>query len=357
MVKALAKIYDKKQKDVKKHCSFNTFMNIVSCYEAGETPSVELTVGVYVAPMLAKAVPKSKWPRNKLVEYKYDGARYQIHRDNDNIIIFNRKGVIVTHQFPDIVEKVASWEISPFIIDTEIYPINDDNSPAKFQLMNARFHSKDATEGVRKCPCALAIFDCLLYRQHGLIDTPLKDRLKFIEKFPDQAVRVVNPENSIPFYSEATSKGYEGIMVKDLNAPYESGKRSISWAKYKPPRIELDVVITGARYGDGKRSHVFASFDIAVSDSDGGYISIGSLGTGFADRDFMSLTQQLKPLVSRFEKGTHIIPPRIVLQITGDLVTTNEQGRYGIRFPRMTRIRNDKNVSEINNIDDVKEMM
>ena len=66
--------------------------------------------------MLAKEVPESKWPRAKLIEYKYDGARYQIHREGTDVIIFNRKGVIVTQQFPDIVEKVASWDISPFII-------------------------------------------------------------------------------------------------------------------------------------------------------------------------------------------------------------------------------------------------
>tara|TARA_R100000234_G_scaffold26505_1_gene15276 strand:+ start:147 stop:1676 length:1530 start_codon:yes stop_codon:yes gene_type:complete len=357
VVKALAKIYDKKQAEVKKHCNFNTYSNVVSAYESGETPSMDLTVGSYVAPMLAKAVPKNKWPREKLVEYKYDGARYQIHRDNDTVIIFNRKGVIVTEQFPDVVTKVRSWEISPFIVDSEIYPINEDGSPAKFQLMNARFHSKDANEAVNKCPVAIAIFDCLMIRGNGLIDTPLKDRIQFIEMFPDQAVRVLNPDNSIPFYSEAISKGFEGIMIKDLNACYESGKRSVKWAKYKPPTIELDVVITGARYGDGKRANVMASYDMAVSDSEGGFISIGAVGTGFSDSDFLSLTRQLKPIVTHLDGDTHKVTPRIVLQVKADLVTSNEKGEYGLRFPRKTRIRNDKPVSDINTIDDMKGMM
>ena len=356
VTKALGKIYGKKLSEVKKHTICNTYLNLVKAYEAGEEPQLNLTVGNYVTPMLAKAVPQSKWPREKIVEYKYDGARYQIHRDGDTIIIYNRMGVIVTHQFPDIVDKVASWEISPFIIDTEIYPVNEDGSPAKFQLMNARFHSKVASEGVRKCPVALAIFDCLMYRGNGLINTPLKDRLEFIQLFPDQAVRLVNPDNSIPFYSEAISKGYEGIMVKDLNANYESGKRSVSWAKYKPPRIELDVVITGARYGEGKRSHVMASYDMAVSDTYGGFISLGAIGTGFTDGDFLSLTRQLKPIVTHLDGNTHKFPPRIVLEVTSDLVTTNEKGEYGLRFPRMLRIRNDKPVSQINTIDDVKGM-
>jgi len=355
MAKALASIYDKKQAVVKKHSTFNSYTNIVKAYEAGETPSINLIVGNFVAPMLAKEVPESKWPRQKLIEYKYDGARYQIHREDDNVIIFNRKGVVVTQQFPDIVDKVKSWDISPFIIDTEVFPISDDGSPAKFSLMNARFHSKEAQEGVRKCPCALAIFDCLMIRGNGLIDTPLSDRLQFIELFPDQAARVVNPDNTMAFYAEAISKGYEGIMIKDLNQVYKPKNRG--WFKYKPPQINLDVVITGARYGDGKRSNVLASYDMAVSDSDGGFIDIGAIGSGFNDAQFLMLTRQLRPLVTRLEGNTHKVAPRVVLEVKSDLVSQNEDGGYGLRFPRLVRIRNDKPVSDINTIDDLKGMM
>jgi DNA ligase-1 len=355
MSKALAKIYNKKPMEVKKHSNLNTFTNLVKAYELGEVPSMNLIVGNYIAPMLAKVKEMNKWPTDKLIEYKYDGARYQIHRDEDTVIIFNRSGVVKTHQFPDIVEKVLSWDISPFIVDSEIFPIKEDGKPAEFKHMNARFHSKDANEGMRKCPCALAIFDCLMYKGNGLIDTPLKDRLQFIELFPDQAERVVNPDNTMSFYAKAISAGYEGMMIKDLNQTYKSKNRG--WIKYKPPTIDLDVVITGARYGDGKRSSVMASFDMAISDSDGEFIGIGAIGTGFSDVDFLTLTRQLKPIVTYLEKDTHKVSPRVVLEITADMITTNDKGEYGLRFPRMKRIRNDKPVSQINTIDDLKEMM
>jgi DNA ligase-1 len=353
--KVLAQVYDKKLADIKKHAFTNTFTNIVKSYEAGETPSDNLIPGRFIAPMLAKEVPESKWPTAKLIEYKYDGARYQIHRDGDDVIIFNRKGVVVTQQFPDIVAKVASYDISRFIIDTEVFPINGDGSPAKFSLMNSRFHSKDAQEGVRKCPVSLAIFDCLMYSGNGLLNTQLKDRMQFIEKFPDQAERVMNPDDTLSFYAKAISKGYEGIMIKDLNQVYKPKNRG--WFKYKPPQINLDVVITGARYGDGKRSNVLASYDMAVSDSDGGFIDIGAIGTGFSDAQFLMLTRQLKPIVTHLDGDTHKVAPRVVLEVKSDLVSQNEDGGYGLRFPRLVRIRNDKPVSDINTIDDVKGMM
>ena len=72
-------------------------------------------------------------------------------------------------------------------------------------------------------------------------------------------------------------------MIKNLDTTYESGKRSKGWAKHKPPRFELDVVVIGARYGDGKRSTVFGSYDMAVKDGNE-FISVGSIGTGFRYR-------------------------------------------------------------------------
>lgn len=357
VMKLLAAIYGKRQKDVKRHAMFNTLSTVVECYESGEEPASNLSYGNFVKPMLAKALPKSKWPRNKVIEYKYDGARYQIHKENDKVIIFNRKGVVVTNQFSDVCETVSNWDQPNFIIDTEIYPITNKGTPEKFQKMNVRFHSKDHDVAKMRCPVKLAVFDCLMFEGNSLIDETLETRMEYIKKFPNQAIREMNPDNSIPFYSTAISENFEGIMVKDLNGTYEPGKRSTNWIKYKPPRVELDVVITGARYGEGKRSGFMASFDIAVDDGDGNFINIGAIGTGFSDMDFLVLTNKLKPLVTEYEDETYKLLPRVVLEVTSDLVTKNENGTYGLRFPRLVSIRDDKPVSEINTIDDVKGMI
>ena len=85
----------------------------------------------------------NKWPKNKIVDYKYDGNRYQIHKEEDSVIIFNRKGNIVTPQFQDVVEKVREYPVDRCILDGEIYPIKDDGSPAEHKLMATRVHSKN----------------------------------------------------------------------------------------------------------------------------------------------------------------------------------------------------------------------
>ena len=90
---------------------------------------------------------------------------------------------------------------------------------------------------------------------------------------------------------------------------------------------------------------------------DGNFINIGAIGTGFSDMDFLVLTNKLKPLVTEYEDETYKLLPRVVLEVTSDLVTKNENGTYGLRFPRLVSIRDDKPVSEINTIDDVKGMI
>ena len=350
--KMVAKVYDKKEAEVRKHMQLHSLSDIVVYYSINQTPPNDLVIGRFIKPMLAKEVPKEKWPKESIIEYKYDGARYQIHK-GDTVAIFNRKGKVVTSKFPDIVLMINAWEMKEsFIIDTEIYPVESDGRPAPFKKMGTRIHSKNIEEAVEKCPVELAVFDCMMFNGENLMDNSLRERLPFILKFHKQAVRVT--EDSVSFYNLAINDGYEGIMVKDLNAPYESGKRS--WVKYKPPRIELDVVVTGARYGEGKRATVFGSYDIAVKDGTE-FVPVGSIGTGFSDIDLISLTQQGKKIIQRVENGTYELLPRIVLEVTADLVTRDANDNLGLRFPRLLRIRSDKPVSDINTIQDVEGMI
>ena len=85
-----------------------------------------------------------------------------------------------------------------------------------------------------------------------------------------------------------------------------------------------------------------------VSDSKGEVIKI-------KDMDLIHLTRILKPLVMGFNSSTqtHLFMKRIVINVTADLVTRNDKGEYGLRFPRFLSIREDKPVSEINTINDV----
>ena len=158
------------------------------------------------------------------------------------------------------------------------------------------------------------------------------------------------------FYNNAINDGFEGIIVKDTTLPYEAGKRSTGWAKYKPPQIELDVVILAASYGEGRRANVFGTFEMGVK-SESGFTNIGSIGSGFTDSDLISLTNQLRKVVESYNDGRYVFLPRIVLEVKADLISRDAKGNIGLRFPRMKRIRNDKFVADINTIEDVERLI
>ncbi len=354
VTKIVAKHYDKRLRDVKKHLNFNSVETVIASYENEETPSTNLVHGSFVSPMLAKEVPMEKWPTNKIVDYKYDGNRYQIHLEDKNVIIFNRKGKVVTHQFTDIAELVSGYDIHNGIFDGEIYPIKEDGSPDEHKKMATRVHSKNHQEALDKVAVKWVIFDCLKLNDETIMDISFSERLKKMKNVPNQAHRMKD-DNVMAFYNQAINDGFEGIIVKNADVPYEAGKRSAFWAKYKPPRIELDVVIMSAKYGEGKRANVFGTFEIGVK-SDKGIVSVGKVGTGFSDADLVSLTHNLRRNVENFENDTYSFLPRVVLEVSADLVSRDEKGNLGLRFPRCKRIRDDKFAADINTLEDVERL-
>lgn len=317
--------------------------------------------GRHIKPMLAKSIENRPLPENYIVDTKYDGNRYQIHVSSKECMIFNRSGKIV-NCFPDIQEILLHTQfphsnrngkaIGTFVFDSEIYPMNPDGSPAPHQKMGTRVHSKDVQKAVEECPVDIRIFDTLVVDNESIMERPYSERLKITQDlWPDHSTECL-PLDIESAYSIAISRGYEGVMVKDADAPYQT-KRTDALLKYKPPRLEVDAVIISAKYGEGKRHDVFGSFEIAVLDENREWVSLGSVGTGLSDGDLVRLTTLLKRVVDTYEKGVFNLLPRIVLEVTADAITQNDDGGYGLRFPRVLRIRDDKSPMDCTEIGDV----
>ena len=144
-------------------------------------------------------------------------------------------------------------------------------------------------------------------------------------------VEVNTQEEFLEVYEDAIAAGFEGVIVKDPNLSYDFGARSKGWLKYKPPMIDVDVIITGATMGTGKRTGVYGAYDIAVKDGDN-LVSLGKVGSGFTDEDLTFLTQEY----NRLGAGN------LIIEVKGDILTKNESGDYGLRFPRYVKYRDDK---------------
>ena len=330
---------------------------VFSYLESGKEPPTSIQTGMFLTPSLAKTYA-SNLPKNYILDVKYDGNRYQIHKHKKDVMIFNRKGKLVTNQFPDVVEDVSKFNASTCILDTEIYPVikNDSIEPAPHKKMAARVHAKDKQEAMLKCPVKMVIFDVIQYMGKLLIDEPYGLRISHLKDFPvDNRVWAFDEGTSIESaYNTAINRGFEGIMIKDLDAKYKSG-RSNNLLKHKPARIDLDLVITSAKYGEGRRTGLFGSFGISAK-TENGYQSVGSVGSGLSDGDLLYLTTELKKIIDKYSSDVYYVLPRIVLEVRCDLISRDSDGNYGLRFPRVVRIRNDKHAYDCNTLDDIIKM-
>ena len=157
------------------------------------------------------------------------------------------------------------------------------------------------------------------------------------------------------FYKAALKDNQEGIMMKDLKAAYQPGRRVGHMIKVKPEEKDLDLVITGAEYGTGKRSGWMSSFILSCKGKKKGeYLEIGKMGTGIKEKatdvkdeneiSFEELTKKLTPLIIS-EKGKIVqLKPKIIIAVTYQEIqrSPNYKSGWALRFPRFTALRNDK---------------
>jgi DNA ligase-1 len=169
------------------------------------------------------------------------------------------------------------------------------------------------------------------------------------------------------FYKEALKNNQEGVMMKNLKAPYKPGRRVGNMLKMKPEEKDLDLVITGAEYGKGKRSKWFSSFIISCKgDKFGEYLEIGKVGTGIVEKEesksnnekvsFSELTEKIKPLIEKEEKERVYIKPKIIVSINYQEIqkSPNYNSGWALRFPRITKLRPDKHLSEIADLNEIE---
>lgn len=196
-----------------------------------------------------------------------------------------------------------------------------------------------------------------------------KETLKKYEDFSFMTITtskiVETNDEAQEFFQESLDKQVEGLMFKTLNSPYSSGLRTGAMAKLKETKEDIDVVVLAAEYGKGKRAGFYSSFYVGVKEIDEfgelEFLEIGKVSSGikeFEDSEGVSLdkiTTLLTPLKLKEEKGVVYFEPKIVLQIRYQEIQKSESysSGYALRFPRIIYLREDKNLDEINSIEDI----
>ncbi len=297
-------------------------------------------------------------------EFKFDGARIQIHKMGDEIRIFSRRLSEVTESLPDIVSLAKGFKADELLADGEVVAVDLSGKPLPFQDLMRRFRRvQDVKELVEKIPLELRLFDLVYLNGELLIDAPYEERRKRLSDVCGKkllASRLVTSrvEEAEKFMQEALEKGHEGLMAKAPDSDYAPGHRGKKWFKIKPADY-LDVVIIAADWGYGRREGWLSNYHLAVLDQDTGeYQMIGKTFKGLTDDEFRWMTSRLQDLKLRETKYTVIVRPEVVVEVAYNEIQKSPRYKsgYALRFARIKRIREDKSPQDIDTYSTLQEL-
>ncbi|WP_446745546.1 ATP-dependent DNA ligase [Silvibacterium acidisoli] len=333
------------------------------------------------------------------IEDKYDGVRAQLHMGDatqpGRVELFSRSREEMSETFPELVEACAAID-EPVILDGEVLawtPLRDDDDPGRaqpFSALQQRIGRKIVSREMREqLPVVFMAFDILARNGELLLELPLHERREILIAFLDRhaagtaqlsargqsdlfapqasttlprlmlapATRLETAEQLDNAYTEARERGNEGVMLKSIDSLYQPGRRGMAWLKLKRELATLDVVVTRAEFGHGRRAGVLSDYTFAVRDGDK-LRNVGKAYSGLTDAEIAELTEYFKDHTIEEYGHFRTVEPLKVLEVAFNNVMRSDRhdSGFALRFPRILRIRDDKPVEEIDTLARVEEI-
>jgi DNA ligase 1 len=321
-----------------------------------------------IDPMLAQPAADSADAVRRLgaplwVEDKYDGVRCQLHKVGAEVRLFSRDRRELTGQFPEVV---AAFGGAPgrYMLDGEVLALEAGRA-LLFQRLQQRLGRLEPTPDLLAAhPVAFVAFDCLAHEDQGLLDEPLRKRRAVLEALPLPPGQLRAPvwtastvEELDALFGAAQDRGNEGLMAKQPESPYASGRRGAQWLKVKRPLETLDVVVVGAEWGHGRRRDVLSDLTFAVRDeASGRLLTIGKAYNGLTDAEIVAMTERLRAITLEDHGHYRAVRPEIVLEVAFNHLqrSTRHTSGYALRFPRIVRVREDRTPETASTLADVE---
>jgi DNA ligase-1 len=305
------------------------------------------------------------------VEDKYDGIRAQLHRAGREVRLYSRDLHDITGQFPEVVAgaRDLAWT---GILDGEILAYRD-GTVMPFVALQKRLGRKTPSVAIQaEVPVVYVAFDLLALADPSanrtgrlaetLLDRPLAERRRQLEALGlplansggsfalSHLVSVDSAEELEAAFELARLRRNEGLMVKDPTSTYSPGRRGLGWLKMKKALATLDCVVVGVELGHGKRHGVLSDYTFAVRDeASDRLVTIGKAYTGLTDAEIAEMTAWFEAhTLARFGRY-RTVEPTVVVEVAFDVIVRSNRHNSGfsLRFPRIARLRPDKDVSEI----------
>jgi DNA ligase-1 len=368
---AIAKAFDQTLPAVQRaNMLLGDVTDVLRLAVANQLSSVPLQLFRPISVMLASPAETpadlvAAFPNGALVEDKFDGIRAQVHKRDSQIEIYSRTLDRVT-EFPDLLEPIRNIT-GDFILDGEIIGFRDGRAIPFTELQQRLGRKQIDLFTSAQVPVSFVAFDLLLLDGRTLLDTPLAERRLLLErllaKVEQPALQFTRAELCRTVeeienrFLLALNTGNEGLLAKAPESPYVPGRRGQFWMKLKRPLATLDVVVTIAEYGHGKRRGLLSDYTFAVRD-DGRLVNIGKAYSGLTDVEIRELTQYFLEHTTEDRGFQRDVEPTIVLEVAFNNIQRSDRhdSGFALRFPRIVRLRPDKPVAEIDTLARVREI-
>jgi bifunctional non-homologous end joining protein LigD len=315
--------------------------------EAGSAPR-PVSTRTYV-PMLATLAEDIPRGAGWLFEVKWDGYRAIAKVSGGEATLTSRNGNDLTARFPNVAKEVAKAVKTPAaVLDGEVCAL-DEAGRSSFSAMQ---------QGKAGTPLVYYVYDLLEVEGEPLVDLPLVERRKRLEKLLDKRNRCVRLseafDDGAALLEAAEQQGLEGILAKRLDSRYIQGKRTRDWLKIKT-HGEQEFVIAGFTKGTGRRASSFGSLVLGYYRGDE-LVYAGNVGTGFNSKEIDKLVDKLRPLrrpTSPFPEAPKMpkvrksdviwVEPELVCEV--EFAEWTHDGR--LRSPTYKGLREDKSAEEV----------
>ncbi|MBO1029772.1 ATP-dependent DNA ligase [Tessaracoccus sp. SD287] len=332
----------------------------------GGAPALEairLEVGRPLRPMLAGSEPDvaaalaTTEDSEVALDAKIDGIRLQIHldrgQDGGQVRLFTRSLDEITDRLPEVVALVQSLEAETAVLDGEVIALQGDRRPHPFQVTGARTASSaDPVALSATTPVTTYLFDVLHLDGRDLVDEPARVRWEVLQQLAPNItvdrVTTADPAVAQAFFDDVIAQGHEGVVVKDLGAPYAAGRRGAGWVKVKPRRT-ADLVVLAVEWGSGRRRGWLSNIHLGARDpATGQLVMVGKTFKGMTDEMLTWQTERFLGLETHRDGHVVHVRPEQVVEIACDGVQTSRRypGGLALRFARVLRYRDDKGPDE-----------
>ncbi|PZQ79623.1 MAG: cisplatin damage response ATP-dependent DNA ligase, partial [Flavobacterium johnsoniae] len=293
--------------------------------------------------------------------------RGQIIRRNDEVFIWSRGEELVTEQFPEIKEVVQNMK-GNFVLDGEILAVKD-NQVLNFNELQKHLNRKTLTKKMlSEIPIQVFAYDLLELEGTDLREKPISARRAMLEELllnenPEniklsELIEFENWKDLNQIREKSREINSEGLMLKQKNSPYHSGRKKGDWWKWKIDPLTIDAVLIYAQKGSGRRSAYYTDYTFAVKNEDK-LVTIAKAYSGLTDKEIMEVSKFVnKNAIEKFGP-VRTVKPELVFEIAFEGIGFSNRHKSGValRFPRILRWRKDKTVDEIDDIEEIKKLI